>query len=132
MKVYNRIPSQKALVAAFGHDTGKALRRLLDGRTDPKTIPATASWVAQCYNHPRDSELIESACNAVLSGFGCEAIEAQSAWSDFYCSFVAGYINMGDAYATTLLFDYYRGSVYICSWGDWVETSERTKRYQFN
>ena len=132
MRVHSRIPSQRALVAAFGEDTGEALRRLLDGRTDPITVPATAAWVAQCYNAPRASELVENACNAVLGGFGCEAIEAKGAWSDFYYSFVAGYINLGDTYATTLLFDYYRGSVYICSWGDWVETSERTKRYQFN
>ena len=131
MRVHSRIPSRRALVAAFGSEHGSAIRRILDGRTDPESIPATDAWARSCYNQPRASQLIEHACNEVLGGFDCEAIEADGVWGSFYCSFVAGYINMGDTYATTLLFDYYRNAVYITSWGEWVATSERTRRYSF-
>ena len=131
LRVYSRIPSRRALVTAFGADKGNALRRLLDGRTDPESIPATAAWIAQCYNRPRVSELIEHACNVVLEGYGTEAIRATGQWDSYYGDIVAGYVNLGDTYITTLLFDYDRNAAYVCSWGDWVETSERTRRYRF-
>ena len=131
MRVHNRIPSQKTLVAAFGPEIGKRVRRLLDGRTDPATVPETAAWIAQCHNRPRVSELIEHACNVAVGGCGMEVIRASGAWDSFYCDAVAGYVNTGETYATTLLFDYDRRAVYVTSYGDWVETSERTRRYSF-
>ena len=122
--------SQKRLEAAFrGH--GRALRGLLTRTIDPLTYSDVETWVAQCYNMPRHQELIEHAINQEIEGFGVEAIEAEGEWDRYYGPIVALYINMGDTYATTLLYDVERDSWYITSCGDWVETAERNRRYRF-
>ena len=59
-------PSKAKLEQAFpGH--GAKLRDLLTGKLDPMTYPKVAQWVGQCYNTPRQSELIERALDAELA-----------------------------------------------------------------
>jgi len=132
-RVFSRIPSARALKAAFGPEVGAKLRALLDGSADPEiAVPATGAWAHACYHPPRAAELVEHACNVVMGGHGCEAIRASNGrCGAYYGDIVAGYVNMGDTYDVTLLFDYGRGAVYVTSWGDWVEVSERTRRYRF-
>lgn len=52
--------------------------------------------------------------NSLLDGYGVEVIRGDS-----YA--VAEYINMGDTYNTTLLYDVNEDEFYVTTWGDWVE-----------
>lgn len=63
----------------------------------------------------------------MLGGHGVEAIrgdEFDSYWGDT----VAVYVNMGDTYTTTVLFDVDKGKFEITSYGDWIEREERRGR----
>lgn len=65
-------------------------------------------------------------CNATLEGFGVEYIASED--DDVFGSHGAYYVNLGDAYTPTILYDCARGSFQVTSYGDWVETQERAGR----
>jgi len=69
---------------------------------------------------PSAVDRVLDAANAALGGYGVEAIEGE--WHDrYYQNIVALYVNMGDTYNTTILFDAVKGRFHVTSWGDWVE-----------
>lgn len=62
--------------------------------------------------------------NDLVGGYGVEAIEGN--WHDrYYQNIVALYVNRGDTYVTTMLYDTVRGTWHVSSWGDFVEHYER-------
>lgn len=119
-----RLPSTKTLRAAFPDLTpadAKLLRLILrgDARPDqyPDRFPATMAWIRDCYNRPSAGELSMSAANELLGGHGAEAVFSDGAtwpWLE--------YVNMGDAYTTTLC--RVDGRYIVSSWGDEVERRE--------
>lgn len=116
-------PSKAKLEQAFpGH--GAKLRGILDGTIDPMTYPAVSAWVARCLNQPRESELIEAALDAELGTYGTESLTGDR-WERFYCDTVAVYLNAGDTYATTLVFDVPARRWTITSVGDFIESKGR-------
>lgn len=63
-------------------------------------------------------------CNTLLEGFGVECIAEGGANSpsDMYGSdILAEYVNLGDTYTTTILYDYRAQRFYVTSYGDFVE-----------
>lgn len=62
--------------------------------------------------------------NTALDGFGIEAIEGAEERSNYYGNIVALYVNMGDTYDTTLLYDVPHRRFIQTSWGDWVERNQ--------
>jgi hypothetical protein len=120
------IPSLKALEQAFP-SKGKELRSLLDGTVSPDNYASVREWVAQCYHKPRRQERLECAINEALEGYDIEAIPP-----NFNPPIPdAVYVNLGDTYTTTLLYDYNRDKWIITSWGDWVGLQEqRGIRYE--
>lgn len=67
--------------------------------------------------------------NDILSGHGVEAIRGNSDVRYFFDT-VALYVNMGDTYETTILFDVNKFKFLIWCFGDWVEKYE--KEYGIN
>jgi hypothetical protein len=41
------------------------------------------------------------------------------------------YCNTGETYASTVLYDVEWDRFYVTSYGDWLETAERARRYTF-
>ncbi|HEY5606260.1 MAG TPA: hypothetical protein VIL45_07055 [Thermoplasmata archaeon] len=117
-------PSIKTIREAFPSlEEGKAgeIRALLAGKRDPERYESVRKWLSQCYNRPDNDEMILEACNEILGGYGTEAI-----WDeDSELSPVATYVNVGDPYVATILYDCYRGTWRIMGYGDWVELAER-------
>ncbi len=58
--------------------------------------------------------------NHILGGFGVEYIQHPRE-----TSLGLAYINMGDTYEDTIMYDYYTDRFLVGSWGDWVEMRER-------
>jgi len=114
------LPSRKTLEAAFP-GKGKELRELLEKKRKTRDYASVRELEAQCYNPPKYMHRLEIALNEILEGYGTEAIFGDSDAMQP----AAAYINMGDTYTATLLYDYTRGRWLVTSWGDWVESQER-------
>lgn len=108
----------------FGPETTLAIKALLSGKTDPEAFPAIERWVRQCYHRPRQGELIMEALNAVLEGYGVEAIRDENAWDSYHGDIIATYVNMGDPYTSTVLYDVENDRYLTTTWGDFVEERE--------
>ena len=58
--------------------------------------------------------------NGILDGFGVETVAL-----DREAEPLCDYVNLGDTYTVTLLYDHYEGLFLLASWGDIVEETER-------
>lgn len=61
--------------------------------------------------------------NSVLNGHGVEAIRGDSPYEP-----AALYVNMGDTYTATILYDRDANTFHVTSYGDWIESQERRGR----
>jgi hypothetical protein len=106
-------------------DQANQIISLISGDLDPETFNQVQSWTRQCYNLPRDDELIMCAINELIEGHGVEAIRYDDMYIDSYHQdIVATYVNMGDTYNTTILLDSATGDYQVTCWGDYVEESQ--------
>lgn len=122
---YRAVPSLARLTEAFGADAATRLRAVLTGARDPQEASeACAAWVRECYHTPRVREQIEKACDEIIGGYGTEAI-----WGASRETPLAVYVNTGDTYNTTLLFNYASDTVRVTTVGDFVEAYERRHGY---
>lgn len=96
----------------------------------PGLSDAVVRGLIKDFNHAisEGPELIERALQAaseLIGGFGVEALQPENAHVDeYWFSTVALYVNMGDAYAKTILYDTENGTFEIGSWGDFIEAWE--------
>lgn len=114
------IPSLKTLKDRLGpsiaHSVGPelALQRLRELRR------ALERWRDR--DGTRRSEVLNLA-DELLDGHGVELIRTDA--DDHHEIHGAEYVNMGDAYTCTLLFDHERCRFDAMDWGTWVELAER-------
>ena len=130
-----RIPSIDTIesVCHVDRDVAIKVRRVLDGRDDPTIYPAVAQWVGQCFHPPRTVELKLAAVNELLDTYGTESLRSCDVWDNgYWLDTVAVYCNTGDTYNGTILYDVERDVFYATSYGNWVETVERTRRFEIN
>jgi len=70
--------------------------------------------------------------DTLLKGYGVESISAQIVYIDDFGCIADGYkpallyVNMGDTYDLTALYDTREDLLRCGSWGNWVETNEET------
>lgn len=120
-------PSIKTLEAAFPGQ-GKQLRRILDADaatalTLTHVYPKVAEWYRMCYSKPKTLDLQFQLLDAELEGYGDEAIFKPGSHQPD-----AEYINLGDTYNTTLLYDHLAQRWMVTTYGDWIERQERKGR----
>ena len=87
----------------------------IQGKKDPDQYKSVQDWSRQCFNAPSYNERVEVAVNELLGGFGAEAIPFEGSWPEI------SYINMGDTYDLTVVFDYSEEKIYATDWGTIVE-----------
>jgi hypothetical protein len=71
---------------------------------------------------------IMDVANKKLQGFGVEAISGEYV-NSFWQTTVALYVNQGDTYAPTIIYDVIANRFYVGGYGDWVEWRESNKNY---
>lgn len=84
--------------------------------------------VIQKVHDSADLDMVDTAleyANTVLGGSGVEALYG-SYVDSYYHDLRLLYVNQGDSYATTLLYDTKYSQFGITSWGDWIEWAEAT------
>lgn len=80
-------------------------------------FPKTQRWCNQCHNPPSQNELIMAALNDVLDGHGVKAIFDP----DDSFNLIGTYVNQGDTYAGTIVYDHEEEAYCLSTWGDWYE-----------
>lgn len=117
------VPSFKTIWDRFDrlleHDHGD------DARDEAKKLRAAlVDW----WDRKADTDDVLKTANKILGGHGVEAVRAEGAWDSYYVDIVALYVNMGDTYVATLIYDIDKNRWWITSWGDWLEAEERSGR----
>jgi hypothetical protein len=80
--------------------------------------------------HDRSVERSMDRINNLLHGYGVEAIRGDVSYEPFWMDAVALYVNMGDTYIPTVLYDVPKYAFRVMSWGDWVEINQRRYNIQ--
>ena len=75
-------------------------------------------------NTPDDVDKALEYANEITEAHGVEDIRAEGLWNGYYCDIACLYVNMGDPYVTTLVYDVDNEQFIICGYGDWVESAE--------
>lgn len=107
----------------------KTLERLR-GAAD-KCTRGDADEILQCLRFALEGKRVGIAlqeCNVLLDGHGVELLCEGGHTSPQLASggdILAAYVNLGDTYATTILYDYVNQRFHVTSWGDWYERYER-------
>ena len=86
--------------------------------------PAKATELADLFDRAHNNMTADramSAANTALDAHGVEAIRGVDADDNFWQDIIAIYVNMGDSYAATVLYDVKTKKFSITSYGDYVE-----------
>ena len=122
-KMQKNFPSIGRIQKFFGIDNAKAetVRGLLDRSIDPESLPIIKNWLKTMQHEPRKIEKIMEALNVTLEMFGIEAIRFEDWIDNYYCDICATYLNTGDTYAPTILYDTKNKKFILTTFGDFVE-----------
>ena len=83
----------------------------------------------QCYNPPDTLTERLEALNELIEGFGIEAIRIENYYHDRYWDNCIGlYVNMGDTYILTIIYNVIDNQFEFTSWGDFYEFKEQEIR----
>lgn len=128
-----RAPSRGRVAEGFSGDPPTA-RNILEwlgpymeheGLDAPRESARLARLIANARNNRQVDGVLEEA-NRLVTGHGVEAIRIPDAYVDhYYFDIVAVYVNMGDSYAGTLLYETATGRFLLTTWADWFEANER-------
>jgi hypothetical protein len=99
-----------------------AIKGIIKGTIDPTTVKSVQNWISQCYNMPYKVELKLCAINDILEGFGVEYISSVN--DDYSEVYGLDYVNLGDTYTPTVIFDHNSRKWRFTSWGDIVESNQ--------
>jgi hypothetical protein len=104
-------------------DKAKILYKMEQKGAYPEAWKQLVGW----HGNPRLHDIKMFILDELIGGFGVEAIRGSRNWDSFYCDICGEYVNLGDTYDCTLLYDTVKRKYLITSWGDWVEL--RTEEY---
>jgi len=88
----------------------------------PDKAAAIITTLKSCGNTYEDIDNALEACNALLGGSGVEPIRDRNHHS-YYQDIGLLYVNLGDTYTPTVIFDTYEDRFEIMAWGDMVENN---------
>lgn len=96
------------------------VKGIVTGTLDPLTFESVKKWVNQCHNMPSKLELKLESINEILEGYGVEYIESID--DSFNNMQGLSYVNLGDTYINTVIFDHGNNVFKYCSYGDIIES----------
>lgn len=87
---------------------------LLDENIEPVHFSSVREWRDRCCREPKEYELKLEALNEALDGSGVEGLVEDG-------KLIASYVNNGDTYSPTILYDHENQEFLITSWGEFLE-----------
>lgn len=115
----------------LGEDTCTLLLKLIDERLVNITETVKDSpfnwnlldvWNRKHLSHEEVDDHLEYA-NKTLGGYGVESLATSKYWDPYYGEIAALYVNMGDTYNKTVLYDCEKKVFLETSWGNFVDNS---------
>lgn len=106
-------------------DTVRGLIRGEIRTRDVERFPKSNAYFAKCYHEPKRLDRILECLNETLEMYGVEALGEVRTYGP-----PAEYLNAGETYAPTLLFDHLAGNFKLTSWGHWYERNERKASFR--
>lgn len=91
-------------------------------------LESVYKYINQCYNRPSDIEIKMEALNQLIEGHGIEAITDENKYINgywYYC--IALYVNMGDSYLNTFIYDTENDQILFMSCADFMQSIENTE-----
>jgi len=107
------MPSTRQLLEAFPRDLTPAAAR------------AFSKEMKAARGGKRAVDDVLAKFDSAINAHGIEAIQGDHHVDGYYHNIVALYVNTGDTYNTTLLYETERECFIVTSWGDWVEKNQR-------
>lgn len=92
---------------------------LITGLSNPDQYESVQNLLRDCYHEPDYHHKLMTALNEILTGHGIETIKLTENWAsppDYE------YINQGDQYTPTIMYDCQTGDFFVSSWEDVFET----------
>ena len=116
-------------------DDAKLALRIMNWKVKPTDLPDKLPKTYDQYRYlDLDTEMFGTNCecrltalNELLGTFGVEPIRTSEHIDGFWFDCRACYLNTGDTYHTTILFDTKKDRFYLTSWGDFVESLDGKK-----
>ena len=98
----------------------KMVLDLIHRNRHPRDFEEYRKLTRGMYHHPTWVEAVLMLADSWDEGsFGVESIETE------HGELKALYLNTGDTYSPTILWDESSGHFYLTTWGDWLEDTER-------
>ena len=87
-----------------------------------KQFKANKPLIKQCFNPLRSINLEMNALNELLDGYGIEPIKNEKIWiNSYWQNCIALYINMGDSYLMTIVYDTREEKFLLTTHADFIE-----------
>ena len=113
------LPSIKTLESAFP-GRGKELRQALKmTRSQLAEHPVGAARIAECYHPPKTYDIRLHVLDSIAEACGVEYIAHRD--DSFTEVYGLEYLNTGDPYVSTIIYDHRVSRYRVASWGDIVE-----------
>jgi hypothetical protein len=87
---------------------------IIDGINDPRKYDLVRGWCDRYYNEPKEYELKLEAINVIVGESGVESLVEDG-------KHLASYVNNGDTYKPTILYDIEEGEFLVTSWGEFLK-----------
>ena len=94
------------------------------GRQEAMTEAVAKSLVKIIKDRSVKLDPTMEAANGILRGFGVEAVRGGIHVSNYFQDICALYVNMGDTYDATILYDTVKQKFYVTTMGDFVEAKQ--------
>jgi len=107
-------------------ETIDSIYKVINGEVDLSQFKSVNHLRKQCYNPPNELNEKLEALNELIDGFGIESSRMENYYKDHYWSdCICLYVNQGDSYALTIIYDVVNDRFEFTSWGDWIEAMEQ-------
>jgi len=99
---------------------------IYDPDLDLNQFKSVRNRIKECYNPPDRINCQLTAINELIDGFGVESIEVSSdLFQDrYYWNSIGLYVNQGDTYLLTVVYNTVDRLFELTSWGDYYESME--------
>jgi hypothetical protein len=130
MRTTYKAPSAKRLVDALNitPEQAETVRGLIQGTAktlDPIKFPRSNAYFSSCYRQPKRLGRVLVCLNELLELHGVESLGPVQTYGP-----PAEYLNAGDTYAATLIFDHMAGNFKLTTWADWIEQNEHKAAFR--